>query len=131
MIVSNFERTESGGLIIVLSLLDNRHELMLAFDTGATHTTFDSNILQILGYQLDNKIDISLVETSNGTIVSDVYEFKHFNALGIAKENFNIQVYDFLSHGVLSDYDGILGLDFLEGYHFCIDTLTNEITIHD
>jgi len=30
----------------------------------------------------------------------------------LIKEKFQIQVYDFLAHGIFSDYDGLLGLDF-------------------
>jgi len=43
---------------------------------------------------------------------------------------FEIQVYDFIAHGIFSDYNGLLGLDFLEGTNFCIDTIENTISIH-
>jgi hypothetical protein len=39
-------------------------------------------------------------------------------------------VYDFLAHGIFSDYNGLLGLDFFDGLHFCIDTKNNFITIN-
>jgi len=38
-----------------------------------------------------------------------------------------IQIYDFLAHGIFSDYNGLLGLDFFEGTKFCIDMKENTI----
>ena len=46
------------------------------------------------------------------------------------KEKFQIQVYDFLAHGIFSDYNGLLGLDVLEGTKFCIDTRENTIALY-
>jgi hypothetical protein len=43
-------------------------------------------------------------------------EIDGFVSLGLSKEK--IQVYDFLAHGVFSDYNGLLGLGFLEGVKF-------------
>jgi hypothetical protein len=47
----------------------------------------------------------------------------------LTKEKFQIQVYDFLAHGIFSDYNGLPGLDFLEGTKFCIDTRVNVISL--
>jgi hypothetical protein len=38
-------------------------------------------------------------------------------------------VYDFLAHGMLSNYQGLIGMDFFEGTKFCIDTVKNLISI--
>ena len=70
------------------------------------------------------------IETANGIIQSEVYEIESFSSLGINKLKFEIQVYDFIAHGIFSDYNGLLGLDFLEGTNFCIDTIENTISIH-
>ena len=69
------------------------------------------------------------IETANGIIETEVFEIDTFASLGIRKEKFHIQVYDFLAHGIFSDYNGLLGLDFLEGTKCCIDTRENTITI--
>jgi hypothetical protein len=45
------------------------------------------------------------------------------------KNNFEVQVYDFLSHGIISDYDGVIGLNFLKENKFCIDIKNSEILI--
>ena len=53
-----------------------------------------------------------------------------FSSLGLKREKFQIQVYDFLAHGIYSNYNGILGLDFFEGTKFCIDLNENVITLY-
>jgi len=69
------------------------------------------------------------IETASGTIETEVFEVGSFSSLGIQKNEFQIQVYDFQAHGIFSDYNGLLGLDFLESTRFCIDTVTNSISI--
>jgi len=39
------------------------------------------------------------------------------------------QIYDFLEHGILSDYEGLLGLDFFENTRFCIDMINQTVEI--
>jgi hypothetical protein len=101
----------------------------MVLDTGASHTTVDVNALQLLGYTFENRIEPVLLETAGGIIATDRYVLKSIESLGILREPFEIQAYDFLNQGILSDYEGILGLDFFEGYHFCIDTLNNQLSI--
>ena len=43
--------------------------------------------------------------------------------------NFEMQVYDFLAHGITSNYEGVLGLNFLRNNKFCIDINKCEISI--
>jgi hypothetical protein len=69
------------------------------------------------------------IETASGIIQTEVFEIDTFSSLGLTKEKFQIQVYDFLAHGIFSDYNGLLGLDFLEGTKCCIDTRENTITL--
>ncbi len=69
------------------------------------------------------------IETANGIITTKVFELNSFSSLGLTEKKFPIQVYDFIAHGIHSDYDGLLGLDFLRGTKFCIDLKENTITI--
>lgn len=124
-----FKREPESGLIIIGIEIDNKYELKMVFDTGATNTTIDSNALYLLGYDLKDSVGTVEIETANGIIETDVFEVGSFSSLGQTKENFQIQVYDFLAHGVFSDYNGLLGLDFLDGIKFCIDTNLNTITL--
>jgi predicted aspartyl protease len=125
----SIKREPSSNLLIVLIEIDNIFELRMILDTGASHTTIDSNALHLLGYNFSDKVNTVEIETANGIIQTDVFEIRKFKSLGIEKNNFQIQVYDFLAHSIFSDYNGLLGLDFLEGLHFCGDTNKNELSI--
>jgi predicted aspartyl protease len=124
-----FKREPESGLILVHVEIDNKYELKMILDTGATHTTIDSNALYLLGYDLKDNIGTVEIETANGIIETEVFEINRFSSLGLTKEKFQIQVYDFLAHGIFSDYNGLLGLDFLGDTKFCIDTKTDTITL--
>jgi predicted aspartyl protease len=126
-----FERMPEGGLIIVSVTLDDKSKFRMILDTGCSNTTIDSNALYLSGYELKDTIEIVDIETANGIVESEIYEISKVSSLGITKENIKIQVYDFIAHGIFSNYDGLLGLDFLESRNFCIDTLNNTITIKD
>ena len=124
-----FKREPDSELILVNIEIDNKFELKMILDTGASNTTIDSNSLYLLGYDLKDNIGTVEIETANGIIETEVFEIDTFASLGMIKENFQIQVYDFLAHGIFSDYNGLLGLDFLEGTKFCIDTKSDTITL--
>lgn len=125
----SFERMADGGLIIVSITLDKKSKLRMVLDTGCSNTTIDSNALYLAGYELKDAIELVEIETANGIVESEVFEVSQIKSMGITKNRFQIQVYDFLSHGIFSNYDGLLGLDFFEGTKFCIDTDLNEIRI--
>ncbi len=103
----------------------------MILDTGATNTTIDSNALHLLGYDLKDNRGTVQIETANGMIETEVFEIDTFASLGLTREKFQIQVYDFLAHGIFSNYNGLLGLDFLEGTKLCIDMLENTITVSE
>lgn len=127
--IYKFKREPESGLILVNVEIDKKYELKMILDTGATNTTIDSNALYLLGYDLKDSNGIVEIETANGIIETQVFEIDSFSSLGIEKEKFEIQVYDFIAHGIFSDYNGLLGLDFLERTKFCIDTNKNTISI--
>ena len=124
-----YKRDVGNGLIIVTIEIDGKYELNMVLDTGPTNTTIDSNALYLLGYDLKDNIGTVEIETANGIIETEVFELYKFSSLGISKYKFPIQVYDFLAHGVFSDYNGLLGLDFFDGVNFCIDTTNNTINL--
>jgi predicted aspartyl protease len=124
-----FKREPESGLILVHVEIDNKYELKMILDTGATNTTIDSNALYLLGHDLKDNIGTVEIETANGIIETEVYEINSFASLGLTKKKFQIQVYDFVAHGIFSDYNGLIGLDFLEDTKFCIDTIENTITV--
>jgi predicted aspartyl protease len=123
-------RELNSNLFLLNIEIDGVYELKMILDTGATHTTIDSNALYLLGYDLVDSKGTVEIETANGIVETDVFEVKTFSSIGIEKKQFQVQVYDFLAHSIFSDYNGLLGLDFFEGTKFCIDTLDNTITIN-
>jgi hypothetical protein len=69
------------------------------------------------------------VETAKGVANVYIFKTKSLEGLGIKKKNFEICSYDFLGNGVLSEYDGVLGIDFFKDNKICIDFVKSEITI--
>jgi len=125
-----YKREPENGLIIVSIEIDDKFELKMVLDTGATNTTIDSNALYLLGYDLKDNIGTVEIETANGVIETELFEVGRFFSLGQTKDRFQIQVFDFFAYGIFTDYNGLLGLDFFEGKKFCIDTRSNTITIY-
>ncbi len=124
-----FELLTDEDVIIVNASISKKYKFRLVLDTAATHTTIDSNVLYFSGYELKNSKGEQEIETSNGIIVVETYDLEQLECLGIIKTNFEVQVYDFLAHGITSDYDGVIGIDFLREHKFCIDIPKNEISI--
>ena len=117
-------------IVVLEALINGKNELLVALDTAATHTTIDSNALHLFGFALGKSKERVEVETSNGIIITEVYVLPTFEVLGVTEKDFEVQVYDFLAHGITSNYDGVLGLDFLKKRKFCLDIPNGEITIH-
>ena len=124
-----FDLTTDEDVIIVNASIEGKFKFRLALDTAATHTTIDSNVLYFSGYELKNSKGEQEIETSNGIIVVETYDIEHLECLGITKTDFEVQVYDFLAHGITSDYDGVIGLNFLREHKFCIDILKGEVSV--
>ena len=129
MKVFPFDFATDEDVIIVNASIEGKFKFRLALDTAATHTTIDSNVLYFSGYELKNSKGEHEIETSNGIIVVETYDIEHLECLGIIKTDFEVQVYDFLAHGITSDYDGVIGLNFLREHKFCIDILKGEVSV--
>ncbi len=129
MKIFSFDLPSDEDVIIVNASIKGKFKFRLALDTAATHTTIDSNVLYFSGYELKNSKGEQEIETSNGIIVVETYDIEHLECLGIIKTDFEVQVYDFLAHGITSDYDGVIGLNFLRDHKFCIDILKGEISL--
>jgi hypothetical protein len=129
MKILDFELPDENSVIIVDAIIEGKFEFRLALDTAATHSTIDSNILFLAGYELKNAIGEVEVETANGIIVNEIYEVHLIESMGIVKRNFKVQVYDFLAHGITSEYDGVIGLDFLRGLSITLDFKNNKLKI--
>ena len=129
MKVFKFPIPTDDGVVIVDASIEGKYKFRLALDTAATHTTIDSNVLYLSGYALKESKGETELETSNGIIIVELYDIDEFKCLGIVKPKFEVQVYDFLAHGITSDYDGVVGLNFLREHKFCIEIEKGEVSV--
>ena len=120
---------DESGVIFVTAKIES-HTFRMMIDTGATHTTLDIGALYIAGYSITNKLGTVDVETAKGTLGVDIIEVENMTALGRTLHKIPIQVYDFVAQGIISDYDGLLGLDFFKNTVFCIDMNNNTIEVN-
>jgi len=127
--IYEFEKDAGSGVIFVTLELENKYTLKMVLDTAASRTTIDTTALYIAGYSIDNKLETCSVETANGIIKVKIFEVKSLTALGRTVHHIPVHVYDFFAHGILSDYDGLLGLDFFEDSKLCIDLKNNTIEV--
>ena len=109
MIPFSLETEES--LILVPTFVEDE-EISLVLDTGASHTIIDLTKLLIIGYRLSDSLGTVQFETAKGVVDAYVFKIKYLKALGHTKRNIKVCSYDFLGNNVLSEIDGVLGLDF-------------------
>jgi len=124
-----FKKDTQSGVIFVTVRLENRDELKMILDTGASSTTIDFTALRMAGYVYSQASQPIQIETANGVIDVDIFEVESLTALGHTVQNIPVQVYDFIAHGVLSDYDGMLGLDFFKDTVLTIDMKNQTLEI--
>ena len=126
--IYNFKRDPSG-IILVHVRLDKKYRLKMAIDTAASITTFDFNPLHMANYPIGDIIETTMVETANGMMEVDILQTNVIFAFGHTVRGMKVQMYDFLKRGVISDYDGVLGLDFFEDTEFTINMKNQTIEV--
>ena len=127
--IYNFEKDSENEIILVTVQLEGKHTFKMVLDTAASRTTFDTTALYMVGYAVDKTLKTSIVETANGIVEVNILEIDSLTVLGHTVRRMPIQMYDFLAHGILSDYDGLLGLDFFENTVLCIDMKNHTIEV--
>jgi predicted aspartyl protease len=125
-----FEKDPVNGLIFVFIEVGENHKFRMMLDTGASNTTFDINALLVVDYPIGNIIETSTVETASGMMEVDIIQTKVISAFGHIVQGMKVQIYDFLKHGIMSDYDGLLGLDFFKNTKFAIDMNNQTIEVN-
>ena len=124
-----FDKEPGSGLILVTIKLDEYEELKMVIDTAASLTTIDINVLRMLYYPISNIIETGQVETANGFVEVDIIQTNVISAFGHTVRGMKVQMYDFLKRGIISDYDGVLGLDFFENTEFTINMKKQTIEV--
>ncbi len=122
-----FDRTDEDSLILVEAEI-NGMPISMALDTGASHTTIDETTLMLAGVSTSSSDQTVDIETAKGIIEAKLTKLKTFKSLDKEMNDFEVQTYDFIAAGILSQYNGLIGLDFLQNTHFCIDLQENSIS---
>ena len=110
---------DDSPLIVVHVNINEETTLRFLLDTGASDTYLDKNILYIEQISLKEAIEQVEVETANGWMLADVFLIDSIEAFGLKLKNHPVQVIDFIANGIMSNYSGILGMDFLKQRNLC------------
>ncbi len=128
MRIFKFSIDEDHNVILVDAKL-NGFSTRLLLDTGASNTVIDLSTLLSTGFHFKDSIDKIKIETAKGIVEAEVFVVKQLESLGITQQKYAVTAYDFIGNGIISEFDGVLGLDFFESNKICIDFINNEITI--
>ena len=123
-----FKRHNADSLIILKGRLV-ADDISFALDTGASHTVIDLTQLLIAGFEVKDAIGTVEIETAKGVLEAYLFILPTLTVLGITRKNIEICCYDFFSNHIFADFDGVLGLDFLDQNRICIDFRESVITI--
>jgi predicted aspartyl protease len=63
-----FKKDTQSGVLFVTVRLENKDELKMILDTGASNTTVDFTALCMAGYTVGQASQTSQIETANGII---------------------------------------------------------------
>jgi hypothetical protein len=124
-----FKRHDADSLIILKGRLI-KDDISFALDTGASHTVIDLTQLLIAGFEVKNAVGTVEMETAKGVLEAYLFRLPSLTVLGITRKNVEICSYDFFSNHIFTDFDGVLGLDFLEDKKICIDFRESCITVN-
>ncbi len=128
MSIFYFERYDEDSLVVVDCKIQN-HRLALAVDTGASHTVVDLTALLLVGLTMNDVVGTLQLETAKGVVDAYIFRLKKISALGKTLENVEVCSYDFIGNAVLSDFEGVLGLDFFRNTELIINFKNNTIEL--
>lgn len=124
----NFELQDEDSLVVVDCKIQH-HNFALAVDTGASHSIIDLTALLLIGFTLNDVIRIVQLETGKGVVDAYIFSVLNFSCLGKVVTKMEICSYNFIGNAIFSDFDGVLGLDFLKGSNLNIDFINNTISL--
>jgi hypothetical protein len=113
----SFQLNTLDDLILVEAYVHD-FPLLLALDTAASQSVIDWNALYLAGCAVSKPTETDemvSVETAAGIMDVPLHVVEQLTALGVTRKQFQVLTYDFLEKGLISSYDGVLGLDFFRG----------------
>ena len=123
-----FERTDEDSLIKV-DFWFGSAKLTFVLDSGASHTVIDLTQILIAGFEIKDALGTIELETGKGIIEAYIFKVPVLEAIGITRLNVEICSYDFFSNHIFTEFDGVLGIDFLEKNKICIDFPKSLVTV--
>ena len=116
---------QTGSHYIVRAFLDNRSELDLLIDTGASTTAITrQRFNRLYKKHRPELIGRFPINTANGQVNAPVFRFSSLTIDNFQVNNFAVIVLPERSN---LDSDGLLGMNFLRHYDFRIDQRSNEL----
>lgn len=94
-------------------------------DSGASYTIIDHRIAESIGYLPNMAISTSRVSSAAGKEEGFRIKVAAFETLGKRLEDFEVACHALLEQGV----EGLIGMNFLEQFDFCIYPTKNTIRI--
>ncbi len=125
----SFEFDRHAGLILVRALIEGPLEsttLILAVDTGASHTLLSPEMLVTAGYDI---AEGQRIEITTGSRVESATRIVLRKLSALGQERHGLRV---VSHALpdRADIDGLLGLDFMRDMKLEIDFREGTISLH-
>ncbi len=116
---------QTGSHYIVRAFLDNRSELDLLIDTGASTTAISQQrFRRLYKKHRPELIGRFPINTANGQVNAPIFRFSSLTIDKFQVNNFAIIVLPDRSN---LDSDGLLGMNFLRHYDFRIDQRSSEL----
>jgi clan AA aspartic protease (TIGR02281 family) len=112
-----FERTPSGILLVEV-ILNGSIRAKMVFDTGANVVVISKKLSGKIG-QPFSPSDAVRMRTAGGEVEGRYLIIPRME-LGMASKE-NVRAVMTTQSNVFKDFDGLLGMSFLEGYHVVID----------
>ena len=105
-----------GNQYQVTAIINGTQQVKLMVDTGASITSIDSGILNLLGVSSDDD-PVIILDTAGGNISSPITRIGSLEVEGALIRDLKVASLDF------SDIEvhGLLGMNFLERFRFIID----------
>lgn len=116
--------------VILIDVLFHYHNALLVLDTGATNTIIDLNSLLIAGYDFNiEESNKKKFETANGVI--EAYSITIDVLIVFETKFYNVEIYtlDFIEAGIISGYEGVVGLDILKYFNIELNFLNKEMVV--